>query len=53
MTSQSTQIEKCDFRFALKINDLSSSILVAHPCATGTSDLFRGSLIAGSKEKRL
>ena len=36
-------IQKCDFCIPLKINDLQSLILTAHPCTVGTSDLIRGS----------
>jgi len=44
MNSQNTKSEKCDFRFSLKINNLQLLILVAPPCATGTSELIRGSI---------
>jgi hypothetical protein len=48
MNSQSEENEKYDFRFSLKIKDLQSLILAAHPCAAGTSEIIRGSLVINS-----
>lgn len=44
LNSQSMKNEQYDFRFSLKINNFSSSILVTHPCAAGISELISGSL---------
>ena len=43
MNSQRTTNETCDFRLSHKINALAAMILVAHPCATGSSELIRSS----------
>jgi hypothetical protein len=45
MNSQSEKNDKCDFRLSLKIKDLQSLILAAHPCTAGTSEMITGSLI--------
>jgi hypothetical protein len=38
--------KKCDFFFTHKIKYIDYLILAAHPCAAGTTDEFRGSLIS-------
>jgi hypothetical protein len=45
MNYQSTKNEKCDFRFSPIIKELQSLIMAAHPCAAGTSEIIRGSLV--------
>jgi hypothetical protein len=45
MNYQSTKNENCHFSFSHKINGLQASILAAHPCAAGTSELVRGCLM--------
>jgi hypothetical protein len=42
---------KCDFNFTYKIKYLKYLILAAHPCAAGTSDIIRGSLIIYPRDK--
>jgi hypothetical protein len=37
--------EKCDFHFSFKTNGLTPSVLVAHPCATGSTELISAALI--------
>jgi hypothetical protein len=36
--------EKSDFHFLIKTNGLTPSVLVAHPCATGSTELISASL---------
>jgi cytochrome c len=46
LNSQLKNSKKCDFYFSFKTNGLTPSFLVAHPCATGSTELISASLTA-------